>query len=77
MKKETKDILLVIGVIILIGGITFLITYQMGIKPTSFCESKGYDYYHTNTEKGYIACCSNILENHIKTDETICEAFKR
>ena len=77
MKEETEHILLVIGVIALIFGIAFLITYSMVIKPTIFCESKGYDYYHTNTEEGYIACCSNILENHIKTDETICEAFKK
>ncbi len=77
MKKETKDILLVIGVIILIGGIAYSMTYITVIEPIKFCESKGYDYYHTNTEEGYIACCSNILENHIKTGETICEAFKK
>ena len=43
---------------------------------SNLCESKGFDYYHMNAEKGYVACCKSILKDHINTDETICKAFK-
>jgi len=76
MDKE-KIYLIIVGVIVVIAlvfGVTLGI--QNVISRTNLCKSNGYDYYHTSTEEGYIACCKSIVKDHIHTDEKICKAFK-
>jgi len=77
MEEETKGYLVGIFIVVLVLLMSYSMVYFMVLKPTRFCESKGYDWFHTNTEKGYIACCRTILKEHIKTDKNICEAFEK
>ena len=75
MDLRWKIHIVIMTIVIVAVGIVLGVMIFNTISRSNLCESKGYDYYHTNTEEGYVACCRQIIEDHIKTDVKVCEAF--
>ena len=65
---DILPLLFCVMLIVILGIICHEVT-----SANDFCKSKGYDYYHFDTENGWIACCK--LKDHMKTNE-LCDTFK-
>lgn len=76
IRYEVRIIVLLIFIII---GVSIVMDIVVTYNHNEICIENGYPdglRYDPPSEKGYITCCKDIYENHIRID-TICEAVKK